>query len=295
MVTNVYITTNNLEDSIKLSVEASGPSSLRDGYHYQRVLDSIDRNSPRVKVFWVRRNIGGVNECIFDLAFSSLGVRIGSVQMRLERRVIVSSGIWWRWHFPGEGFRKWHGDYGPHSRDWDIAGRSFTFTAQWEPNFPYADINVTVQGADLANSQTRYDVFLSYTRSDQNEAKRLYQEIKTAGGEVFLDEKNLSPGRDFAEEIRKALLASSEVWLLLSPNSVKSHWVLAEWGATWVLKKDTIPLLHRCTPEGLPDPIRRLYCIDFYRYPELIESRTARWALRRQRLDMASHRLTQSL
>jgi TIR domain len=58
--------------------------------------------------------------------------------------------------------------------------------------------------------------------------------------------------------------------LLVSPTSLKSDWVLTEWGAAWALGKKIVPILHRCSPEQLPDRIRRLQCVDFYKYSELI-------------------------
>jgi hypothetical protein len=117
-----------------------------------------------------------------------------------------------------------------------------------------------------------YDVFLSYASEDCSEARGLYEAILAAGGKAFLAEKCIRPGEDFAEEIRIALYGSRELWLLISPNSMKSEWVISEWGAGWVLKKKIIPILHRCSPESLPDRLKRRHCIDYYKFPELIQS-----------------------
>ena len=117
-----------------------------------------------------------------------------------------------------------------------------------------------------------YDVFLSYASEDRQEALKLHEGILAAGGKAFLAEKCLPPGEDFAEEIRVALHGARELWLLISPNSMKSEWVISEWGAGWVLQKKIIPILHRCEPESLPDRLRRLQCIDYYKYSELIHS-----------------------
>jgi hypothetical protein len=119
----------------------------------------------------------------------------------------------------------------------------------------------------------KLDVFLSYSTNDKQEANQIYEAIKKAGGRVFLSEKDLNPGEDFAEEIRKAISSSHELWLLVSPNSMKSDWVISEWGAAWVLSKKIVPILHRCNPNDLPDRIRRLHCIDFYKYTELVRNR----------------------
>jgi hypothetical protein len=122
---------------------------------------------------------------------------------------------------------------------------------------------------DLENSR---DVFLSYASVDKQEANMIYDSIKAAGGKVFLSEKSLMPGEDFAEIIRDALCAARELWLLVSPSSLRSEWVLTEWGAAWALNKRIIPILHRCSPENLPERLRKLQCVDFYKYLELVES-----------------------
>lgn len=119
-------------------------------------------------------------------------------------------------------------------------------------------------------AQLRYDVFISYSSSDSSEANQLYEAVKSAGGRAFLSNKSLKPGGNFAEDIREALVASRELWLLVSPTSLKSDWVLSEWGAAWALEKKIVPILHRCSPEQLPDRLSRLHCIDFYRFAELI-------------------------
>jgi TIR domain len=119
-------------------------------------------------------------------------------------------------------------------------------------------------------AELRYDVFISYSSADSSEANQLFEAVKRAGGRAFLSAKSLKPGGDFAEDIRESLIAARQLWLLVSPTSLKSDWVLSEWGAAWALEKKIVPILHRCSPEQLPDRLSRLHCIDFYRFPELI-------------------------
>jgi TIR domain-containing protein len=119
--------------------------------------------------------------------------------------------------------------------------------------------------------KSEYDVFLSYSSKDEEEANKIYEAITFAGGKIFLASKSLRPGDDFSEKIRMALSESRELWLLVSPNSLKSDWVVSEWGAAWALGKDIVPILHRCDLEHLPERISRLHCTDFYKYPDLIK------------------------
>jgi len=114
------------------------------------------------------------------------------------------------------------------------------------------------------------DVFLSCSAKDAELAEQIYDAIRVAGGKVFLAKKSIEPGSEFAEEIRNALKESTDVWLLVSPNSVKSAWVISEWGAAWVLKKRIVPILYRISPDELPDRLRQFQCIDFHEYQKLI-------------------------
>ncbi len=125
-----------------------------------------------------------------------------------------------------------------------------------------------------ANMQSQYnyscDIFISYSSQDQARANEIYKSIIEEGGKAFLSSKSLNPGDDFAEEIRNQLNTSRELWLVLSPNSLKSEWVLTEWGAAWASKKKIVPIIYRCRPEELPERLKKIHCIDFHDYPELV-------------------------
>lgn len=125
---------------------------------------------------------------------------------------------------------------------------------------------------NITDEQYDYDVFLSYASKDNQEALKIYEAIEQIGGKAFLSEKKIKPGDDFAEEIRLALQGSKELWLLVSPASVNSEWVISEWGTARVLDKKIIPILHRCDVDSLPDRLRKLQCIDYYKVDELIKN-----------------------
>jgi TIR domain len=126
--------------------------------------------------------------------------------------------------------------------------------------------------------KTRYsfDAFLSYSSSNSTEADLVYSRAAAAGLRVFMAPKQLLPGDDFAEEIRCSLEGARELWLLLSPQSARSEWVISEWGAAWVLRRPIVPILHRCEPNLLPERISRFHCIDLHKIDELISSRKPR-------------------
>ena len=51
--------------------------------------------------------------------------------------------------------------------------------------------------------------------------------------------------------------------VLLTPNSVKSSWVMLEAGAAWGLEIPLVPVLAYVKPEELPAPISDYQCRNF--------------------------------
>lgn len=114
----------------------------------------------------------------------------------------------------------------------------------------------------VRQAKYNYDIFLSYSDRDKDRAEIIHGKLSKAGQRVFMAPKELNAGDDFAEEIRKALIGSRELWLLVSPNSIKSEWVISEWGAAWMLQKRIVPILFRCSHVDLPERLRRFHCVD---------------------------------
>ncbi|MGB3537573.1 MAG: toll/interleukin-1 receptor domain-containing protein [Mesorhizobium sp.] len=65
-----------------------------------------------------------------------------------------------------------------------------------------------------------YQVFISYAREDHEAASDIYQWLRAAGLEVWMDTKRLKPGQNWNFEINIALQNSSFVVVILSKNSV---------------------------------------------------------------------------
>lgn len=124
-----------------------------------------------------------------------------------------------------------------------------------------------------SHRRTTYDVFVSFSSRDLEEAKTLAGQIEAAGGRTFLSAKDIPAGEDFANRIREALTASHEVWILVTPNSLKSEWVISEWGAAWALQKPLVPILLGCVAEQLPERLRKLQGVKFHLASELAAQR----------------------
>jgi hypothetical protein len=116
-----------------------------------------------------------------------------------------------------------------------------------------------------------YDVFLSYSHDDDNEANVLRDGITRAGGRAFVAPTTLHGGDKWADEIKGAISKSKELWVLVSPSSLKSRWVDIEVGAFWELGRKIVPILHGCSPSSLPQPMSERHSVEFSKHDELIE------------------------
>jgi hypothetical protein len=116
--------------------------------------------------------------------------------------------------------------------------------------------------AETMSGVSNFDVFLSFSMTDERYAERVYQTIRGIGGACFMSKKSLQGGDPFEDNIRKALVGSKELCLFCTPNSMNSEWVLTEWGAAWVLNKRVVPILHRIEVGQLPERLRKYQAID---------------------------------
>jgi hypothetical protein len=141
-----------------------------------------------------------------------------------------------------------------------------------DPSFEKIVPAATSKGQGAAAVTSLYDVFLSYSTQDKDEAREIHGAISKTGKKCFLAEKSLQPGDKFEEEIRNALEGSREVWILASPNSNKSAWVQREVAAAWALRKRIVPIMLRCGPADLPEILGGAHAIDYHRVKDHIMS-----------------------
>jgi hypothetical protein len=103
--------------------------------------------------------------------------------------------------------------------------------------------------------------FVSYARADSLFAHRLAADLKTNGANVWLDQFDIRPGRQWDREVQQALTTCSEVLVILSPASIQSDHVMNE--VRYALDEGipVIPVLYaEC---HVPFHLRRLQFIDF--------------------------------
>jgi len=93
-------------------------------------------------------------------------------------------------------------------------------------------------------------VFISYSRRDIAFIEQLAADLQAAGLDVWYDLSDLEAGERWSKEIEKAIRASEDVIMVLSPDSVASEWVEEEILYARNLKRKIVPLYYK--PCDLP-------------------------------------------
>ena len=147
-----------------------------------------------------------------------------------------------------------------------------------DPNFVQFAANTVRRVTKETNErQYQFDLFLSFSSQNRDQARAIVQAAETVELTIFQDEKNIPPGAIWAEEIRQALMNSREMALLASPTSLVSEWVQTEWGAAWVLQRTITPILLMVAPDQLPERLRQRQAViygEHQAYLEAVRDRT---------------------
>jgi hypothetical protein len=92
---------------------------------------------------------------------------------------------------------------------------------------------------------SKTDVFISYARRDGTIlAQKLAQGLRNAGLNVFLDQDSIPPGANWDQTLDDALEEANHILVVLTPFSVVSEEVTAEWRPMLSKGKNVVPLLY---------------------------------------------------
>jgi parallel beta-helix repeat protein len=103
--------------------------------------------------------------------------------------------------------------------------------------------------------------FFSYARNDAAIALRLAADLKKVSANVWLDQLDILPGRQWDREVEHALTDCEEMLLILTPAAVASVNVMDEVSFALEQQKRVIPLLFQDCQ--IPFRLRRVQYVDF--------------------------------
>lgn len=103
--------------------------------------------------------------------------------------------------------------------------------------------------------------FFSYSRDDSEFVKKLADDLRANGVDIWLDQDDIPVGKNWDDEIQKALFGAQNQLIVLTPSAVSSPNVMNEIMVAVTKKKNIIPIkLKECET---PLQIARLQWIDF--------------------------------
>jgi adenylate cyclase len=102
------------------------------------------------------------------------------------------------------------------------------------------------------------DIFVSYARSTEGEAKAIGEALRALGYQVWRDDE-LPAHRAYSDVIEERLKAAKAVVVIWSTEAVRSHWVRAE--ADAAREADTLVQL-RVDAASPPMPFNQIQCAD---------------------------------
>src|SRR5690242_10795389 len=108
------------------------------------------------------------------------------------------------------------------------------------------------------------DIFISYARKDQGFVRELYEMLKTAKRDPWVDWEGIPPSAQWLQEVYDAIEAADTFVFVLSPESLSSHVCMQEVAHAQQFKKRIIPVV--CTNvsgEQAPPVLRELNWIFF--------------------------------
>ena len=137
------------------------------------------------------------------------------------------------------------------------------------------------QARPRRNARSRYQVFVSHATADKWMAKVLCEKIEQTGAATFRDDRDIDGGDDIPDRIRREIIRSNEMVVLLTPESVNRAWVILEVGAAWGRRRGfrIVSILCHVEVDAIPDMLASKKAVsinDFDEYLKELKKRVAR-------------------
>lgn len=131
-------------------------------------------------------------------------------------------------------------------------------------NFPLPIHEEFIKESQAKSSSERTDVFVSYSRTDGDIARRLNESLQITGKTTWFDQESIASGADFQKEIYQGIQNADNIIFILSPESILSPYCADEVEYAQKLGKRFITLLYReINTDELHGALSAVQWIDF--------------------------------
>ncbi len=114
-----------------------------------------------------------------------------------------------------------------------------------EANKPLEIHDEFIKESQVKSSSERTDVFVSYSRTDGDIARKLNENLQIAGKTTWFDQESIASGADFQKEIYEGIQNADNIIFILSPESILSPYCADEVNFAQKLGKRFVTLLYR--------------------------------------------------
>jgi len=114
-----------------------------------------------------------------------------------------------------------------------------------EANIPLAIHEDFIKESQAKSSSERTDVFISYSRTDGDIARKFNESLQVTGKTTWFDQESIAFGADFQKEIYEGIQHADNIIFILSPESILSPYCADEVEYAQKLGKRFITLLYR--------------------------------------------------
>ena len=117
-----------------------------------------------------------------------------------------------------------------------------------------------------------YQVFVSHATPDKWIAKRICEAIESTGATTFRDDRDIAGGDDIPDTIRKSIIESKEMVVVLTPASSGRPWVILEIGMAMGRRQNyrVSPILYHTDTRAIPSLIEAKRAFDLNDFADYV-------------------------
>ena len=118
--------------------------------------------------------------------------------------------------------------------------------------------------SDAKSTQLNTEVFVSYSRTDGDFARKLNNELQLNGKTTWFDQDSIASGADFQQEIYKGIAGADNFLFIISPHAINSPYCADEVAYAQKLNKRFVTLLlQEVDTKTLPTALAAVQWINF--------------------------------
>ena len=132
-------------------------------------------------------------------------------------------------------------------------------------SYPPTQLHEEFINESIANiGQLNTEVFISYSRTDGDFARKLNEQFQLSGKTTWFDQESIASGADFQKEIYKGIEQADNFVFVISPEAVRSQYCADEVEYAGNLNKRFVTILYRPTdPAEIHPLLASVQWIDF--------------------------------